>query len=190
MLSILIPSIPERLHQLKDIIETYERYIDFCGLNGMVEIIAIVDNKQRSVGTKSNNLLAIAEGDYVVRSDDDDRLTQFYFQSIYEACEKRVDVITYLQDARINDVRTTVHFGLKNENQEFQTNGITLRPAWHCCTWKREFLIENEVHFSNTNYGEDDTFQRLANEKAQTSCHINEVCHVYIHDSTKTAAFQ
>lgn len=187
MLSILIPSIPERLDKLKELIKLYESYIALYYLTGLVEIVSIVDNKQRSIGAKRNDLIKIANGDYIVISDDDDLLTQVYFQRITDGCEKRVDVVTYLQSARINEDHTTVHFGLKNENQQFNTNGVTIRKAWHCCTWRRELL--EGVYFSDTNYGEDGPFSDLANEKAQTSYHIPEICHVYIHDSTKTAAF-
>lgn len=187
MLSILIPSIPERLDKLRQLISLYNAYLPMYGLEGIVEIIAIVDNKKRSIGAKCNDLISIAKGEYIVRSDDDDQLTQVYFRRIKEACEKGVDVITYIQSARINDDHTTVVFGLNNENQEFQKDGITLRPAWHCCTWRRELLTG--VYFSDINYGEDEPFSRLGNEKAKTSYHINEVCHVYEHDSTKTAAF-
>jgi hypothetical protein len=189
MLSILIPSIPERLDKLKELIAIYEGYIVIYGLKGQVEILALVDNKERSIGAKCNDLIAIAQGDYIVRSDDDDRLTQVYFRRIKEACDKGVDVITYIQDARINEDRTTVVFGLKSENQDFQHNGITKRPAWHCCTWRRKFLEDNSVIFDSVNYGEDQQFQEIANEFAKTSYHINEVCHVYVHDSTKTASF-
>lgn len=189
MLSILIPAIPERLDKLKTLIGVYEEYIKMYGLTGQVEVLAVVDNKQRSIGAKCNSLLAIADGYYVVRSDDDDRLTQAYFKNIAYACAQNVDVITYLQEARINEDRTTVRFGLWYPNQEFQKDGITLRPAWHCCTWKREFIDINGIWFDNLNYAEDEPFARLANERAKTSHHIPEVCHVYTHDSTQTASF-
>lgn len=189
MLSILVPSIPERLDKLKELIAIYEGYILIYGLKGQVEILALVDNKERTIGAKCNDLIAMAKGHYIVRSDDDDRLTQVYFRRIKEACDKGVDVITYLQNARINEDHTTVLFKLKNENQEFQRNGITNRPAWHCCTWRRDFINGHDIQFADISYGEDEPFARLANERAQTSYHINEVCHVYVHDSTKTASF-
>lgn len=189
MLSILIPAIPDRLEKLKDLINLYEFFIKLYKLEGDVEIVSIVDNRKRSIGRKRNDLIEIAQGHYFVISDDDDRLTQLYFELIKKACETGVDVITYLQEARINDDRTLVRFGLKNENQEFKTNSITLRPAWHCCTWKRDFILAHDIQFPEINYGEDEPFARLANERAQTSHHIDAVCHVYVHDSTKTAAF-
>lgn len=187
MLSILIPCIPDRLDNLKNLYSLYEGYIKIYYLTDLIEIVSIVDNKQRTIGAKRNSLLSIANGDYIVISDDDDELTQAYFKNILDACSKGVDVITYLQSAGINGEWTTVHFGLKNENQEFNKDGVTVRKAWHCCTWRRALL--EGVTFADINYGEDGPFSDMANEKAKTSYHINEICHVYEHDSTKTASF-
>lgn len=187
MLSILIPCIPDRLDSLKNLFYLYGEYIKLYSLQDMVEVVAIVDNKQRTIGAKRNSLLSIAQGDYIVISDDDDKLTQSYFKNIVNACSKGVDVITYLQSAGINGEWTTVHFGLKAENQEFNKDGITIRKAWHCCTWRRAIL--EGVLFADINYAEDAPFSDLANVLAKSSYHINEVCHLYEHDSTKTASF-
>lgn len=189
MLSILIPSIPERLETLKDVIRMYEFFVKLYDLQDEVEIISIVDNKKRTIGNKRNDLMYLARGDYFVFTDDDDRLTQVYFEFIKNAIKTGVDVITYKQHARINEDQTTVVFGLHHENQEFQKDGITKRPAWHCCTWKRDFISRCGAYFSDINYGEDEPFARHANERAKTSFHIDEVCHIYVHDSTKTASF-
>jgi hypothetical protein len=186
MLSILIPSIPERLSQLADVINRYQIMIHDYGLNA--EILSLVDNKRRSIGQKRNDLMDLAEGEYWVMSDEDDQLTETYFRFITEAINTKADVITYLQSARINNDKATVKFGLKNINQEL-VNGETIqRPAWHCCTWRKEAI--KEARFAPTNWGEDDLFQRVANELAKTEYHIPEICHVYEHDSHKTAAFQ
>lgn len=187
-ISILIPGIPERLERLKELIQKYQAYALMYSLD--IEIISLVDNKRMSIGEKRNNLVDLAKGEYWVMTDDDaDELTQVYFERIGSAIEKNVDVITYKQHARINEDQTTVVFGLHYENQEFQKDGITKRPAWHCCTWKRDFISWCGAYFKDINYGEDEPFARHANERAKTSFHIDEVCHVYVHDSTKTASF-
>lgn len=184
-LSILIPSIPERLEKLNDVISFYESMIAKYSIDA--EILSFTDNKKRSIGRKRTDLLRLAQGEYVVMSDEDDRLTRRYFEKIVEAMASGADVITYFQFARINDDYTFVNFRLRGEN-EYQNNaGITQRPAWHCCTWKRD--VVKDIEFSDTNYGEDDDWQREANRRAVTERHIPEVCHIYEHDSHLTAAF-
>jgi hypothetical protein len=188
LLSILIPSIPERLTNLQVKIAEYEALIDKYGLNGKVEIVSVCDNKTRSIGQKRTDLIRLSQGRYVVMTDDDaDRLTRRYFENIEEAIAHDPDVITYFQFARINDDYTFVDFGL-NHPVEYQRHmGITLRPAWHCCTWRRE--IVESLSFANTNYGEDHDFALAANALATEEYKIHDICHVYEHDSDKTAAF-
>lgn len=188
LLSILIPSIPERLDSLKEKFAYYESMITKYNLTGEVELLSLCDNKKRSIGQKRTDLFALAKGRYVVMTDDDlDRLTRKYFENIRAAIEKGPDVITYYQFARINDDYTFVNFGLGYENQYQNHMGVTLRPAWHCCTWKRD--VVKDIKFGDSNYGEDDYFQREANKAARTEYKINDVCHIYEHDSDKTAAF-
>lgn len=186
MISILIPSIPQRLDRLKDLIQKYEAYISKYDLD--MEIISLIDNKRMTIGAKRNALVDLANGEYWVMSDDDDGLTEMYFQKVpfYYAAK---DVITYLQSARINEDRSTVKFGLKNINEELVKDGITNRPAWHCCTWRKE-AVKDARFASHLNWGEDDIFSRTANQLAKTEIHIPEICHIYEHDSNLTAAFQ
>lgn len=152
------------------------------------EVISLCDNKQRSIGQKRTDLIGLATGKYIVMTDDDkDRLTRRYFENIEKAMDSDSDVITYFQFARINEDYTFVDFGLNYPNEYQKHMGHTKRPAWHCCTWKRE--VVKDIKFADINYGEDDLFSRLANERAKTEFKIPHICHVYEHDSHLTAAF-
>lgn len=186
-LSILIPSIPKRLDQLKATLAFYESMIEKYNLNGEVELISICDNKMRSIGRKRSDLIAMAQGEYIVISDDDDRLTRKYFERIMPAIELGADVITYFQFARINDDYTFVSFGLRNPSDYQVHIGITRRPAWHCCTWRR--VVIKDLKFGDMNWGEDHEWAVAANAVAETEHHITDICHIYEHDSDKTAAF-
>src|SRR5688572_10371466 len=108
LLSILIPSIPERMDQLKTVVSVYQEQIDRKGMAEHVEIVSLIDNKKISIGEKRNNLISLSRGKYWVMSDDDDSLTEHYFAFIASAMFTEADVITYLQSARINEDRSTV----------------------------------------------------------------------------------
>lgn len=190
MISILIPSIPQRLDRLKELIQKYESYISKYDLT--MEIISITDNKRMRIGEKRNALVSLAKGEFWVMTDDDgDELTEAYFNTIRNMyfLSPAPDVITYLQSARINEDHSTVKFGLKNINEDLVKDGITNRPAWHCCTWRKE-AVKDARFDSSLNWGEDDLFSRTANHLAKTEIHIPEICHIYQHDSATTAAFQ
>lgn len=187
MLSILIPSIPERIDKLKQVIALYESYIQKYDLN--VQIVSFIDNKKITIGEKRNALVSLAQGMYFVMSDEDDQLTEKYFELIRGYIDQLPDVITYQQSARINDQKTIVEFGLGNTNEDFNPDGITKRKAWHCCTWRKEAV--KDARFDSTlNWGEDDLFATTANRLAKTWVHIPEICHIYEHDSHLTTAFQ
>lgn len=187
-LSILIPSISERLKKLRRVILTYEIFINKYHLWSDVEILSLCDNRMRTIGRKRTDLINLAMGDYIVMSDEDDFLTENYFELILPEIEKGVDVITYNQFARINREYSIVHFAHNNQIEDFNKSGITKRPAWHCCTWRRE--IVKDIKFEEKNWGEDHAFQELANQVAKTTSHIPEICHIYEHDSHLTTAFQ
>ena len=186
-LSVLIPSVPSRMERLQQVISQYESYIEKYNLEG-VEIIAITDNKKRSVGKKRFDLVSIAQGEFIVMVDDDDELTEKYFERIFEYINGDYDVVTYKQLARIDHNFSFVVFKLKVDNQDLQPSGITIRKAWHCCTWRKSVI--NQVEFANINWGEDSVWADVANSLANNEIHINEICHIYQHDSETTEAHQ
>lgn len=186
-LSILIPSIPDRMTQLHGLLTLYQSYIDKFNLKERIELLCFVDNKKRSIGRKRSDLITMSEGRYVVISDDDDRLTEKYFEVIMQAIQDGADVITYWQFARINHEYYFIDFGLGNELQPTTNLGIIKRPAWHCCTWKRE--VVKDIKFPEINWGEDGPWSGAANKAAKSEFKINEICHIYSHDSHLTSAF-
>ena len=186
-LSILIASIPERAKRLQDVMALYEYYIEKYQLEG-VQILSIVDNKKSTIGAKRYDLIYIALGEFIVMVDDDDELTETYFKEIFNYINGDYDVVTYKQLARLDKNYSFVHFGLRRPNDDLVPSGITIRMAWTCCTWRKS--IVDQIKFGDTNWGEDSEWAAAANKVAKNEHHINEICHIYQHDSETTAAFQ
>jgi hypothetical protein len=189
-LAILIPSIPERIEQLKLIFDELQRQISEYERPEQVKIITLIDNKQLSIGQKRQELVNLAlkaNAKYCTMLDDDDYVTANY---VYEICnaihDTNVDLITFNQLARINTAHSIVHFKHKGELQAFNSNGITERPAWHCNVYLTE--IAKNCLFGDSNWGEDEPFSQAINDLCETSHHIPHVLHLYQHDSHKTAA--
>lgn len=90
-LSILIPSLTDRVHQLKPLVTVLE--VQAKGLP--VEIITWVDNKEKSTGAKRNDLLNLAKGEYVAFFDDDDKPANDYVTSILNALEGNPDCVGF-----------------------------------------------------------------------------------------------
>ena len=183
-LSILTPSIPERIHQLSALMLRIQRQIDRTGAK--VEHLVLIDNRARSIGSKRDALLRAARGHYVAFVDDDDNVSDNYVQEITDAARENRDVITFEQRAIYNGAESTVRFRLGQDNGPFVPGGVTLRNAWHVCAWWRRMAIL--ASFPDSNYGEDWAWASQLCALAKTETHIPQVLHHYTHDAATTAA--
>jgi hypothetical protein len=84
-LSILILTVPSR-------IDTFYPRLIKCLLSQIknrenIELLALLDNKKRTVGEKRQSLINISKGEYIVFIDDDDRISEDYIDSIMNVLE-------------------------------------------------------------------------------------------------------
>lgn len=187
ILSILIPSIPERLSKTADLIAKLESQI----LDRKeVEILCLIDNCNMTIGEKRQRLFEMASGKYFAFVDDDDDISPLYISEILKAAEKGKDVITFRQISFINDEPFQVEFKLGNKNEEaYKVDGVwqdIKRMPFHVCAWKRSICAG--CFFPNINYGEDSFFAECCGKAAITETHINKVLHFYRFDSNLTRA--
>lgn len=184
ILSILTPTIKERADWLHALAHKIENQAFDCG--GGVEHLMLSDNRQMSIGGKRQSLVDIARGRYIAFCDDDDDISDDYVAKLLAAAESNADVITFRQRAIYNGLESEVHFGIKNQDGQFNPGGITLRAPWHVCAWKREKV--DGCLFGLTNYGEDLTWCQQARKRIRTGYHVDSVLHTYRHDAATTAA--
>lgn len=63
--------------------------------NRPVELLLLLDNKTRTIGRKRNDLIRLAQGQYIVFVDDDDDVTDDFVDEILEAAKSGTDVIVF-----------------------------------------------------------------------------------------------
>lgn len=188
-LSILIPSIPSRMARLWNLLETLEKQI--AGRKS-VEILALTDNKQMSIGSKRDKLKDLAAGEYLCFLDDDDAISDDYVDQLLAATNSQADVIPFNQIAVINGIPVDVDFDLSHANEELQWDkeGESYKPLkrqpFHVCAWRSE--IAKQCTFPDISYGEDAVFVEQACRLATTQHKINQVLHRYIFDDQVTEA--
>ena len=90
-LSILIPSLDERVEQRYALIDELWAQVKECNLVGKVEILTEIDNRKNSIGWKRNRLLERAEKEYVCFIDDDDIISSNYIKDVFEGIKLGVD---------------------------------------------------------------------------------------------------
>ena len=189
-LSVLILSLTERLDlsgKLLKKLDTLCKYDD-------VEILVLTDNRKKSITEKRNNLLDICSGDYIAFLDDDDDVTDDYFNELVPICRKNeYDVITFNQYCNVNGFEFHVSFDYGNPIEGIDYNLIqsnpeykVKRPPWHVCAWKKD-IVKNEKFIEIRNqYNEScedaEWIDRL-NKKIAKPYKIECVLHKYLYNS-------
>ena len=87
-LSILICSLENRKSMLEKLLAVLESQ-----KTEDVEILINIDNKEKTVGRKRNELLLSAKGDYIAFVDDDDLVSNNYVSKILEAIKESPDCV-------------------------------------------------------------------------------------------------
>ena len=100
----LILSIPQRLSKLNKLVETLCNQLEKEDLEAQVELLVFLDNKIWTIADKRNQMLEMANGDYLTFLDDDDRLSADYFKTVIDLIneDSDPDVITFDQECTIN----------------------------------------------------------------------------------------
>jgi glycosyltransferase involved in cell wall biosynthesis len=164
-LSLLIPTLPDRKHFLKELLDNLNKQIEACNAEFEVEILIDDRGKHITTGRKRNNLLDMAQGKYVWQIDDDDYIYDYSIKDILKACEKNPDVIG------INGVMTTdgknpvyweIRLGhpykaIKKDGKEYY-----LRHPNHITPMKREHAIK--AKFPDKTVFEDYEWAKIIND--------------------------
>lgn len=153
LLSVLILTVPERYRSF------FPRLIDHLlsqSEGSPVEILALFDNKLRSVGEKRNALLSLAQGKFVAFVDDDDRVADDYIASLIDAIQDNpaADVIVFDQIVRRNGKKEQLcRYGVEFQRNNADPPAVWKGPPAHTACWRAE--VAKRFQFPDRNFGED-----------------------------------
>jgi glycosyltransferase involved in cell wall biosynthesis len=139
LLSVLIPSIPERQSSLARILDCLSKQDD-----PRLEVLVMLDNKRRSLGHKRNAMQDMAQGKFICHVDDDDNVAEDFVATLLPACEADVDVIGYDATCSLNgspEFRVNTGIDFENEQPKHLPGGRysdIRRKFWQWCAWRRE----------------------------------------------------
>ena len=186
-LSILITTIPDRLG--KHFPEMVAELQDQTTGRDDVEILALVDNRVHTVGTKRNLLMGMAEGEYITFVDDDDQISSDYVDSILKAIGSNpgVDVIQYdlmLHHGGLDrDILCTYDTRLVTAG--YITEDVHIAKGSHINVWRRE--LSEGCLFPDQNFGEDSAWAEKMAEKVERFYKIEKVLYHYHFDPIGSA---
>jgi len=193
ILSILIPSIPERSHLLNKLVHNLHEQRNKLAQEhptvGGIQIL-VDDSKKfleggKSVGQKRNDLVQQATGDYLCFLDDDDEIPFNYVETLVRAMAHGADIITFNSLFKCDTYWSLIDMSLRNNNEEATPNGVTYRNAWHICPMRSELAKKHQ--FSNINNAEDwDWMQRVLGG-IFTEYKLNMILHQYNHFANVSA---
>ena len=176
-LSILTSTLESRSSIFQGLVRTLEAQ---CSRE--VELLANIDNGQKSIGTKRNELLSAAKGNYVVFLDDDDQVSPYYISSILQAIEDKTDCVGMegIITLRGQKPRKFIH-SIKYQDW-FEKDEIYYRCPNHLNPLKRSIALE--VGFLDISYQEDKDFSFRLKNKLQTETYIDFPIYFYYPSTT------
>ena len=142
-----------------------------------IEILFLVDNKQIMLGQKRNIMVDMAQGEYIVFVDDDDRISDDYLASLLEATESYADVITFLVEVSLNGDPSKICRYSKDYRRDLNTPDEYQRLPNHICCVKRE--LAQKVSFPSIAHGEDSAYSKLLKPNLHTEHAIDRVLYYY-----------
>lgn len=204
LLSIVIPSIPERFEKACALFNKLQAQVNNrLTQPGQVEIIMFTDNRRRSIGKKREACVQLANGKYVALLDDDDDVSDEYIYQLVKEINVARRLFIEEDEYQMPDVicfksKVTDKFGkyivdmdlTHTENQQPSKDQCDRyqdikRTPWHVCAWRTD--LAKSVPFADVGYGEDWHWVKQLIEKATTQIKINEVLHYYF-DNPETSA--
>jgi len=176
--TILIASIAGREKSLKHLLDSIHEKKDRTCPDLKIQVNVCYDNKERSIGLKRQSLLESAEGKYLSFVDDDDDLTDAYFEDARETIRGKYDVCRLrgqmLQYTFTHSVETTL-------DSMMAKDGIFTRPPNHLNVMLA--TVAKFVRFGNAVSGEDlDWTIRLAESgylKNEYQPDMNRIHYIY-----------
>ena len=151
LVSILIPTLLERIDIYKSMVEDLYKQIKDNNLEDKVEIISICDNRTIPLVEKRNYLQKLSRGKYFTHLDDDDNFATDYCKRVIDFIEKleqknkEVDIIAYDQKCFVKDdifiLEPHINAPLKivNQHKKYGLNAY-YRYAWQFHLFHKRFI--------------------------------------------------
>lgn len=156
LLSILIPTIPQRTKEFERLSTELYRQISECNASELVQVLPLSTetylNGGPSTGAKRNQLLSIAMGKYVAFVDDDDMVMDCYISEILKAAETDCDVMA-TNGYMTTDGREHMDFEISIHNPYALVGGKYLRHPNHLSPIRRNIALD--IGFPDQSNGED-----------------------------------
>jgi glycosyltransferase involved in cell wall biosynthesis len=153
-----------------------------------VEVITVIDNKCRMLGTKRNDLLNMAQGDYVVFVDDDDRVSDDYVQQLLDGVTVGADIITFEVEVSLNGNEPKPCYYDMRYKSDYNLPDSYHRLPNHIMAVKRELALATK--YQDILKGEDADYSKRLAPLLKTQHIIEKVLYYYDYSDVTTETQQ
>lgn len=188
LLTIAIPTTEDRKLQFDRLEFELWKQIERDGLNGVVNVISICDNKEMTIGEKRNMLYNHPEsGVYQGQWDDDDWIHAYGLKKIIDDLSiANVDCMTYQELCIINGEMKRSNHSLVYPGWADNYDGWDyVRTPYMKDVIRTE--IARKVTVPHIRFGEDHQWSKAIRPMLTSEIHIPEYIYHYIHNSSNHA---
>lgn len=196
ILSILIPSIPERIEKFTGLKREIMKQVNFINevhpTLGSVELLYDVtktfSDGGPSIGRKRQGLIERASGKYLCFLDDDESVAPNYIETLLRLIyDDDPDVVCFRSIAKMDNYWTIIDMSLRHKgNAQASPTNFVKRLPWHICPVRTAYA-KKEI-FNDSNYGEDwQWFERVL-KLCKMEVKTNAVIHQYNHSNKHSRA--
>jgi glycosyltransferase involved in cell wall biosynthesis len=192
LLSILIPTVTRHLPFFNEL------WVDLCKqIEGRrdVELLALVDNRALSIGSKRSTLLNLVRGRWMVFIDSDDLVSPNFIELVTLALQDNllIDLLLYQTRVFAPDKPDYVCYydkDISKENRRWEGDPITAYygPPAHHHVWRSELV--KPFAFIDANVGEDFDWVQRVLPLVKTQYKIEQVLYHYRYDTNTSESYK
>jgi len=185
LLSIMLPTTVDRRPKFYLLLAEVLRQVNSLNLQDEVEILIDEDKKEKSIGTKRQDLLKRSSGEWVVGIDSDDWISGDYIKEIFGAfvLSPTIDHVGFIELCNINGEVSRSVFSIQHcKWDESQYGYDHVRCANPKSVIRREKALM--VGFDDCRYGEDRIFSEAVTPLLKSEVFIEKELYYYNHTST------
>lgn len=181
ILTIGIPSLTKRKIFL---IRLLNKISWCCGnYRKKIEIIINEDNGEKTIGTKRNEIIRKSSGEYFCFIDDDDLISDNYFELIFNAFKENPDGVGFKGMLYKKEFSEMVFEHNFDNKTHFKKHKIQKRPLNHLNPIKTELV--RKVPYKEINHREDLDFGDRVKNLLKSGKFINYILYHYLYDPQK-----
>ena len=187
ILTIGIPSLNERKESLNELLSFMNSITNKEDIS-KIEVIVNIDDGEKTVGQKRNEILEQANGKFVCFVDDDDKVDEEYINLIIKTIEENpdLDCIGFTGMYYVNGEPTMLFKHAKEYGGHYKKEGIQYRPVNHLNPVRTE--LAQQIGFPEKNFGEDSDYcdRLLESGLVKNEVILDKVMYHYLWNSELT----